>query len=48
MPAIMSYWDQKPADRLRFGICASLVRYCCGFEDTQDLLDDIEQALRLV
>jgi cystathionine gamma-synthase len=48
MPAIMSYWDQKPADRLRFGISDSLVRYSCGIEDTQDLLDDVEQALRLV
>ena len=48
MPVLMSYWDQTPEARLRFGITDSLVRYSCGIEDTVDLIDDIEQALRSV
>jgi cystathionine gamma-synthase len=48
MPAIMSYWDLSPGERRRQGISDSLVRYACGIEDTQDLLDDLEQALKVV
>lgn len=46
MPVIMSYWDQAPEERLRYGITDSLVRLACGIEDARDLLDDLEQALK--
>jgi cystathionine gamma-synthase len=45
MPAIMSYWDVPREERLRYGISDSLVRFACGIEDTDDLLEDLEQAL---
>ncbi len=48
MPAVMSYWDLSREERLQYGISDSLVRYSCGIEDTQDLLDDLEQALKAV
>ena len=48
MPVLMSYWDQTPEARQRFGITDSLVRFSCGIEDTVDLIDDLEQALRAV
>ena len=48
MPVLMSYWDQTPEARRRFGITDSLVRFSCGIEDTVDLIDDLEQALRAV
>lgn len=48
MPVLMSYWDQTPEARRRFGITDSLVRFSCGIEDTVDLINDLEQALRAV
>ena len=48
MPVLMSYWDQTPLAQRRFGITDSLVRFSCGIEDTVDLIDDLEQALRAV
>ncbi len=53
-PVFLSEFSQylvekyKPEERLSFGISDSLVRYSCGIEDAQDLLDDLEQALRFV
>jgi cystathionine beta-lyase/cystathionine gamma-synthase len=46
MPALMSYWDLTREERLRLGITDSLVRYACGIEDADDLIADLEQALR--
>lgn len=45
---IMGYFDQPLKERKRLGINNGLVRYSCGIEDTHDLVDDIEQALRFV
>ncbi len=45
MPALMSFWDLKPAQRLEAGITDSLVRLSCGIEDSEDLIADLEQAL---
>lgn len=44
-PAIMSYWDLSPADRLKYGIKDNLVRFSFGVEDFEDLKADILQAL---
>lgn len=44
-PLVMSYWDYTPDDRKRFGISDNMIRMSCGIENTQDLLDDLGQAL---
>jgi cystathionine gamma-synthase len=48
MPALISYWDLKPQQRLELGITDSLVRLSCGIEDTDDLIADLEQALEAI
>ena len=48
MPAIMSFWDLTPDERLKLGITDSLVRLSCGIEDPHDLIADLEQALATV
>jgi cystathionine gamma-synthase len=45
-PALMSYYELAPEERQRLGIGDSLVRYAAGIEDTDDLLTDVEQALK--
>ncbi|MCH8891507.1 MAG: PLP-dependent transferase, partial [Myxococcales bacterium] len=47
-PAIMSFWDLTPEERLKLGITDSLVRLSCGIEDSHDLIADLEQALAAV
>lgn len=44
-PLVMSYFNYSPEDRARFGIDDNMVRLACGIEDTQDLIDDLKQAL---
>jgi cystathionine gamma-synthase len=44
-PALMSHFDKAPQERLALGIKDNLVRFAIGIEDTQDILDDLEQAL---
>jgi cystathionine gamma-synthase len=48
MPVLMSYWDQPAEERARWGISDTLVRYACGIEDAEDLLADLERALRAI
>jgi cystathionine gamma-synthase len=48
MPVIMSFWDKTPEQRKELGITDSLVRFSCGIEDGDDLIADLEQALRAV
>jgi cystathionine gamma-synthase len=47
-PAIVSYYEMAPEERQKIGISDSLVRYAAGIEDTDDLLADIEQALKVL
>jgi cystathionine gamma-synthase len=47
-PAIVSYYEMAPEERQKIGICDSLVRYAAGIEDTDDLLTDVEQALKVL
>uniref|UniRef100_A0A7I4CJV0 Cystathionine gamma-synthase n=1 Tax=Physcomitrium patens TaxID=3218 RepID=A0A7I4CJV0_PHYPA len=44
-PTIISYWDQSPAERARIGIKDNLVRFSCGVEDYEDILNDVMQSL---
>lgn len=45
-PATTSHVEVSPADRARMGIPEGLVRYSAGIEDVQDLIADLEQALK--
>jgi cystathionine gamma-synthase len=44
--AKMAYYDVEPAARLNLGIPDNLVRLAVGIEDAQDLIADLDQALR--
>lgn len=37
--------DQSPAERARLGIKDNLVRFSCGIEDYEDILNDVMQSL---
>ncbi len=43
--AVMGYAAVSPEERLHLGIRDELIRLCCGVEDTQDLIEDLRQAL---
>ncbi|MDX1991479.1 MAG: PLP-dependent aspartate aminotransferase family protein [bacterium] len=47
-PAIMSYYEKTTEERLALGIKDNLVRFAVGIEDTDDILDDLEQALEII
>lgn len=47
-PALMSYYELAPEDRQALGIGDSLVRYALGIEDTDDLINDVAQALQVL
>jgi len=47
-PALMSYFEKTPEERLELGIKGNLVRYALGVEDTADLIADLEQALNVL
>ena len=44
-PAIMSYYDLEPEERVDMGIKDNLVRLAIGIEDSEDLIADLSQAL---
>ena len=44
-PARMTHSSLPAGERLRMGITDDLIRLSVGVEDTQDLLDDVGQAL---
>jgi len=44
-PLVMSYYETPPEDRLRFGIPDHMIRLSCGIENTEDLIEDLRQAL---
>lgn len=46
-PLVMSYYHQTPENRRKFGIPDNMIRMACGIENTQDLIDDLSQALEL-
>jgi cystathionine gamma-synthase len=47
-PLVMSYFDYAPEVRQSFGIYDNMIRMSCGIENTQDLIDDLRQALEQV
>jgi cystathionine gamma-synthase len=44
-PAVMSFYELTTEERLQIGIKDNLIRYAVGIEDTEDLIDDLSQAL---
>ncbi len=44
-PLVMSYFQQTPENRKKFGIPDNMIRLACGIENSQDLIDDLKQAL---
>jgi len=47
-PALMSFFELTTEERLQVGIRDSLIRYAVGIEDGDDLVADMDQALRCV
>ena len=47
VPAETSHHLLKEEDRLEQGITNNLIRFSVGIEDTEDLIEDIEQALKV-
>ena len=45
-PLVMSYYEVDPKDRERFGIPDNMIRMACGIENAEDLIADLEQAIR--
>jgi cystathionine beta-lyase/cystathionine gamma-synthase len=45
-PAVSSHAGLSPQERLQAGISAGLIRLSVGIEDTDDLIEDLEQALQ--
>lgn len=44
-PLVMSYFNYAPEQRERFGISDNMIRFSCGIENSQDLINDLGQAL---
>ncbi len=45
-PLVMSYYEASPEDRRAWGIADNMIRLACGIENTEDLIADLQQALR--
>ena len=44
-PLLMSYYNAAAADRQKWGITDNMIRLACGIENTDDLIEDLRQAL---
>ena len=47
-PAIVSYYDLDREERIALGVTDQLVRYSAGVEETEELIEDIGQALERI
>ena len=47
-PASLTFNELSPQERAQLGITDQLVRFSCGIEDADDLIADLEQALKKV
>ena len=45
-PAIVSYYGQTRKERYALGITDTLIRLAVGIEDPDDIIADLDQALR--
>lgn len=46
-PLLMSYYEAPPESRQAWGISDNMIRLACGIEDADDLIADLDQALRV-
>lgn len=46
LPWLMSHAAMPEEERLKMGVTPTLVRMSCGIEDVEDLITDLEQALK--
>ena len=46
-PLVMSYYECTPEERIQFGIPDNMIRLSCGIENTEDLIADLAQALKV-
>jgi cystathionine gamma-synthase len=44
-PLVMSYFELSPEERQKYGIPDNMIRMSCGIENSEDLIDDLAQAL---
>jgi cystathionine gamma-synthase len=44
-PAVMSYYEMTSEERAAIGIADGLIRFACGVEETDDVVDDVWRAL---
>ncbi len=44
-PLVMSYYTCTPEQRQQYGIPDNMIRLACGIENTEDLIEDLRQAL---
>jgi cystathionine gamma-synthase len=47
-PATVSYSDLSREDRLKISITDQLIRYSIGIEDADDIISDLDQALKVI
>jgi cystathionine gamma-synthase len=47
-PALMSYYDKSPEELEAIGIRGELIRMSAGLEDAEELIADLDQALRSI
>ena len=47
-PASMTHAAVSPEDRVEFGITDALIRFSVGIENVEDIIEDLEQALKQV
>ena len=47
-PLVMSYFEMPEEQRKQYGIEDNMIRLACGIENTEDLIDDLRQALERV
>ena len=45
-PAATTHWQLGPEERAKAGVPDNLIRYSAGLEDAQDLMDDLDNALK--
>jgi O-acetylhomoserine/O-acetylserine sulfhydrylase-like pyridoxal-dependent enzyme len=45
-PAATTHWQLGPEERAKAGIPDNLIRYSAGLEDAQDLIEDLDDALK--
>ncbi|RXG55244.1 Cystathionine gamma-lyase [Armadillidium vulgare] len=46
LPSLMTHASVSPEERARLNITDGLIRLSCGLEDSDDLINDVDQALK--